>query len=125
MPIRRHADTPTRRHADTPIRRHADTPIRRHADTPIRVLDLLGLLRHLHKNTPMDFTGYDKSFGLTNKVSLITGGAAGIGRAIATLFAEKGAKLVLADLNPDIPKIAQEICADANRVETFTSDLTK
>ena len=72
----------------------------------------------------MDFTGYDKSFGLTNKVSLITGGAAGIGRAIATLFAEKGAKLVLADLNPDIPKIAQEICADTNRVETVTADLT-
>jgi NAD(P)-dependent dehydrogenase (short-subunit alcohol dehydrogenase family) len=72
----------------------------------------------------MDFTGYDKSFGLTDKVSLITGGAAGIGRAIATLFAEKGAKLVLADLNPDIPKIAQEICGDANRVETVTADLT-
>src|SRR5260370_41600217 len=76
------------------------------------------------KTHPMDFTGYDKSFGLTNKVSLITRGAAGIGRAIATLFAEKAAKLVLADLNPDIPKIAQEICADANRVETVTADLT-
>jgi NAD(P)-dependent dehydrogenase (short-subunit alcohol dehydrogenase family) len=96
----------------------------RRAQTPLRVLDLFRLLRHLHKTHPMDFTGYDKSFGLTNKVSLITGGAAGIGRAIATLFAEKGAKLVLADLNPDIPKIAQEICADANRVETVTADLT-
>ena len=55
----------------------------------------------------MDFTDYDKSFGLKDKVSLITGGAAGIGRAISTLFAEKGAKLVLADLNPAIGKIAQ------------------
>ncbi len=73
----------------------------------------------------MDFTGYDKSFGLTDKVSFDHGRpAAGIGRAIATLFAEKGAKLVLADLNPDIPKIAQEICGDANRVETVTADLT-
>jgi NAD(P)-dependent dehydrogenase (short-subunit alcohol dehydrogenase family) len=56
----------------------------------------------------MDFTGYDKSFGLTDKVSLITGGAAGIGRAISTLFAEKGAKLVLADLNPAISNIVRK-----------------
>src|SRR5258707_12857028 len=121
---RRDADPRAAEPAAAATRRYADTPIRGSADTPIHVLDLLKLLRHLHKNTPMDFTGYDKSFGLTNKVSLITGGAAGIGRAIATLFAEKGAKLVLADLNPDIPKIAQEICADANRVETVTADLT-
>ena len=72
----------------------------------------------------MDFTGYDKSFALTDKVSLITGGAAGIGRAIATLFSEKGAKLVLADLNPDIAKIGLEICPDPSRVETVTADLT-
>ena len=72
----------------------------------------------------MEFTGYDKSFALTDKVSLITGGAAGIGRAIATLFSEKGAKLVLADLNPDIAKIGLEICPDSSRVETVTADLT-
>ena len=88
------------------------------------VLELLELLELLPLLPPMDFTGYDKSFGLTDKVSLITGGAAGIGRAISTLFAEKGAKLVLADLNPAIAKIAQEICPDASRVETVTADLT-
>jgi glycerol dehydrogenase len=72
----------------------------------------------------MEFTGYDKSFGLTDKVSLITGGAAGIGRAIATLFSERGAKLVLADLNSDIAEIALDICPDPSRVETVTADLT-
>jgi NAD(P)-dependent dehydrogenase (short-subunit alcohol dehydrogenase family) len=71
----------------------------------------------------MEFTGYDKSFGLTDKVSLITGGAAGIGRAIATLFSEKGAKLVLADLNSDIAEIALDICPDSSRVEIVTADL--
>jgi glycerol dehydrogenase len=72
----------------------------------------------------MEFTGYDKSFGLADKVSLITGGAAGIGRAIATLFAEKGAKLVLADLSPNLVNAASEICKDASRVHCVTADLT-
>jgi NAD(P)-dependent dehydrogenase (short-subunit alcohol dehydrogenase family) len=72
----------------------------------------------------MEFTGYDKSFRLTDKVSLITGGAAGIGRAIATLFGEKGAKLVLADLSPNVASVASEICPDAGRIHTVTADLT-
>jgi NAD(P)-dependent dehydrogenase (short-subunit alcohol dehydrogenase family) len=50
----------------------------------------------------MDYQGYDKDFNLADKVALITGGAAGIGRAIATLYALKGASLVLADLSPGV-----------------------
>src|SRR5450631_2144183 len=46
----------------------------------------------------MDYQGYDRDFNLTGKVALITGGAAGIGKAIATLYALKGANLILADL---------------------------
>ena len=37
----------------------------------------------------MDYQGYDKDFTPAGKVALITGGAAGIGRAIATLYALK------------------------------------
>lgn len=36
---------------------------------------------------------------LTEKVAVITGGAGGIGRAAATLFAQEGARLLLVDLN--------------------------
>jgi len=36
---------------------------------------------------------------LQNKVAYITGSASGIGRAIATVFAREGAKVVIADLN--------------------------
>ena len=38
---------------------------------------------------------------LLGKSAVITGGAAGIGRATAELFAREGARLVLADINVD------------------------
>ena len=52
------------------------------------------------------FNGVDINFSLANKVAIITGGAAGIGYACAQFLAAKGAKLVLADLNPNTEKVA-------------------
>ena len=55
------------------------------------------------------YDGVDLDFSIKDKVAVITGGAAGIGFATATFFADKGAKLVLADLNSDVEDIANKL----------------
>jgi len=49
-------------------------------------------------------------FRLDNQVAIITGASRGIGEAIATAFAEAGAKVVLSSRKqPDLERVAQEI----------------
>jgi NAD(P)-dependent dehydrogenase (short-subunit alcohol dehydrogenase family) len=72
----------------------------------------------------MEFRGYDKSFSLNGKAALITGAGGGIGKAVATLFYEKGANLILVDLNPTIQTIGQEIASDQERLTTIAADIT-
>jgi len=43
-----------------------------------------------------------------NKVVMVTGGAAGIGRATATGFAKEGAKVAICDVNPEAGKTTAE-----------------
>jgi 3-oxoacyl-[acyl-carrier protein] reductase len=43
-----------------------------------------------------------------NKVVMVTGGAAGIGRATAAGFAKEGAKVAICDVNPEAGKITAE-----------------
>jgi NAD(P)-dependent dehydrogenase (short-subunit alcohol dehydrogenase family) len=51
---------------------------------------------------------------LLGKVAIITGGARGIGRAVATRYAEEGARVVIADLNQaESENVAREIGHDA------------
>lgn len=64
---------------------------------------------------------------LTNRRAVITGGARGIGRAIAARFAEAGADVVLADLRQDEAEAAAaELSARyGRRVIAIQSDVTR
>lgn len=52
---------------------------------------------------------FDSVFSLEGKVALITGGATGIGRSIAELLADRGAKLVLFDRDPAVVDVASSL----------------
>ena len=57
----------------------------------------------------LKYEGVDLNYSLEGKTAIITGGAAGIGWATAEFFHNKGVKLVLADLNPDVDKLAKSL----------------
>ena len=62
---------------------------------------------------------------LTNRVALITGGARGIGREMALLFAKQGADLALFDVNPQqLEQTAAELRALGRRAEGLVVDVT-
>ena len=63
---------------------------------------------------------------LSGKSAVITGAAAGIGRATAELFAREGARLVLADINLDGLSVLQGSLADVTEnVVVVHADVSK
>ena len=51
---------------------------------------------------------------LEDKVALVTGGAAGIGRAIAETFAREGARVIIADRDDEAARAVAEAITESN-----------
>jgi glycerol dehydrogenase len=73
----------------------------------------------------VDYAGFDKDFGLTGKVALVTGAATGIGRAIADLYVHKGADAILVDVAPSVREAARELGAHGRKTLGIVADLTE
>ena len=56
---------------------------------------------------------------LENKVAIVTGGAAGIGRAICELFAQEGAKVVIGDIDAEGGRETVELIENAGGSAVF------
>jgi NAD(P)-dependent dehydrogenase (short-subunit alcohol dehydrogenase family) len=72
----------------------------------------------------MEFTGYDKNFSLENKVALVTGAAQGIGQAIVELYAEKGADIILVDLQDKVKEVAASLSKFGRKGFPLVADIT-
>lgn len=61
---------------------------------------------------------------LRDSVVVVTGGASGIGRASAALYAREGAQVVVADISPEGARIAEAIAAQGGRASFQPIDVT-
>jgi NAD(P)-dependent dehydrogenase (short-subunit alcohol dehydrogenase family) len=63
---------------------------------------------------------------LVNRVALVTGPGSGLGKAMATAFAQSGADLILVDINlPSIEKTGEEVSAVGRKWVAYGADVSR
>lgn len=77
---------------------------------------------------PVNFSTYQLTymFRLDNKTAIITGGGSGIGRAIATVFAQQGAAVNILDMDEQgAANVVKEITTAGGKAQFFKCDVSK
>ena len=67
--------------------------------------------------------GFETAFDMTDRVVLVTGGAAGIGAAIAHAFAGRGARLALVDVSKTVTATCRSLAGEDH--VSLVADVTK
>ncbi len=67
---------------------------------------------------------HSADFGLNGKAVAVTGGAGGIGKAIAVLFASRGASIHILDIDPEAAASAKEIIEAGGKATSTICDVS-
>ena len=93
---------------------------------PKNILTLVFLFTGLLFQAYANPTGKENGMRLKDKVALVTGAASGNGRAIASLFAKEGAKIVVVDINADgADALARNLSEQGFDAVAVHADVTK